>query len=121
MLRPHRLADAFQCFDSADAIAPEALKPYLKKLRTAPTAIDPKVRNQTLRKAHRAGGDGCSKPPRPAPNSRTSRRMASRRMIDRRGVRVRRGPGPELSHMRWWWRHGPSRSQYAIAPYLGLL
>ena len=57
MLRQHRLADAFECFHSAEAIAPEALKPYLK-LRMAQTAIDPKVRKQTLREAYLAGGDG---------------------------------------------------------------
>jgi hypothetical protein len=41
----------------AEAIAPEALKPYLKLLM-AQTAIDPKVRKQTLREAYLAGGDG---------------------------------------------------------------
>jgi hypothetical protein len=53
---PARLADAFQCFHAADAIAPEALKPYLK-LRMARTAIDSKVRKKTLRDAYLAGGD----------------------------------------------------------------
>lgn len=56
MLRQHRPADAFQCFHSADAIAPEALKPYLL-LRMAQTAIDQKVRKSALREAYLAGGD----------------------------------------------------------------
>jgi hypothetical protein len=57
MLRQRRLSDAYQCFHSADAIAPEALKPYLL-LRMAQTALDPKVRKKTLRDAYLAGGDG---------------------------------------------------------------
>jgi hypothetical protein len=57
MLRQRRLSDAFQCFHSADAIAPEALRPYLL-LRMAQTAADPKVRKKTLREAYLAGGDG---------------------------------------------------------------
>jgi hypothetical protein len=56
MLRQSRRSDAFQCFHAAEAIVPEALKPYLK-LRMAQTAIDPKVRKQTLREAYLAGGD----------------------------------------------------------------
>lgn len=56
MLRQHRPADAFQCFHSADAIAPEALKPYLL-LRMAQTAIDQKVRKNALREAYLAGGE----------------------------------------------------------------
>jgi hypothetical protein len=57
MLRQRRLSDAFQCFHSADAIAPEALKPYLQ-LRMAQTTADPKLRKRTLRDAYLAGGDG---------------------------------------------------------------
>jgi hypothetical protein len=57
MLRQHRLTDAFECFHSADAIAPEALKPYLQ-LRMAQTAADPKLRKKTLRDAYLVGGDG---------------------------------------------------------------
>jgi hypothetical protein len=57
MLRQRRLPDAFQCFHSAEAIAPDAIKPYIK-LRMAQTAFDPKVRKQSLREAYLAGGEG---------------------------------------------------------------
>ena len=57
MLRQRRLPDAFQCFHSAEAIAPEALTPYIK-LRMAQTAVDPKVRKHSLREAYLAGGEG---------------------------------------------------------------
>jgi hypothetical protein len=57
MLRRGRLPDAFQCFNAAYTIAPEALKPYLL-LRMAQTMNDPKLRKKTLRDAYLAGGDG---------------------------------------------------------------
>ena len=60
MFSQHRSSDAFECFHAAEAIAPEALKPYLK-LRMAQTAVDPKVRKQALREAYLAGGDGLFK------------------------------------------------------------
>jgi hypothetical protein len=98
MLRQHRLADASQCFHSAEAIAPEALKPYLK-LRMAQTAIDPKVRKQTLREAYLAGGDGLFQAAK-ADAELADVKAKGLSRDDRRGVRVRCGPGPELSHMR---------------------
>jgi len=56
MLRQRRTSDAFQCFNAAYAVAPEALKPYLM-LRLAQTAIDPKLRKKSLRDAYLAAGE----------------------------------------------------------------
>ena len=56
MRRQRRPVDAFECFHSAHAVAPDPLKPYLL-LRMAQTTIDPKVRKETLREAYLAGGD----------------------------------------------------------------